>query len=336
MSDHIGALRDAEAPAGSGLSVSDACRKIRQVIEQVETVIVGKSHVVRQTLVGLIAGGHVLLEDIPGVGKTMLARAVAKSLGGTFKRIQFTPDLLPADITGSSVYDQSTREFVFRKGPVFANVVLADEINRATPKSQSSLLEGMEENQVTADGTTYPLEQPFFVIATANPIEFRGTFPLPETQMDRFLLRVAMGYPSHADEVEVLSRQTHEHPIENVRPVVTAAEVQAIRVAARDVHVDEDLKSYMVSLAEATRRDERTLLGASPRGSLGLFKASRALALLSGREFVSPDDIKRVAPAVLCHRVSVEPQFAIQGITPEHVVMDALTSVEVPIRAVAS
>lgn len=270
---------------------------------EVARVILGKPEAVRQVLVGLFAGGHVLIEDIPGVGKTMLARAFANAIRGQFRRIQFTPDLLPADITGTSVYDQRTGEFQFRHGPVFANVVLADEVNRATPKLQSALLECMEERQVTYDGRTYHLPDPFMVIATENPVEFRGTHPLPETQLDRFLLRVEIGYPPHAAEVEMLASQAREHPIEAVTPQASPEEIAEAVRAVREVHVDGTVRDYIVRIAEATRQHPEIVLGASPRGSLALLRAAQANAAVEGREYIIPDDVKLHAPACLLHRM---------------------------------
>lgn len=270
---------------------------------EVSRVILGKPEAVRQVLVGLLGGGHVLIEDIPGVGKTMLARAFAHAIRGQFRRIQFTPDLLPSDITGTSIYDQRTGEFQFRPGPVFANVVLADEVNRATPKLQSALLECMEERQVTADGRTHWLPDPFMVIATENPVEFRGTHPLPETQLDRFLLRVEIGYPTHAAEVEMLDSQAQRHPIESVTPQATPEEVGEAVQAVRTVFVEESVRDYIVRIADATRHHPEVALGASPRGSLALLRASQASAALQGRDYVVPDDVKAHAAACLLHRM---------------------------------
>jgi MoxR-like ATPase len=270
---------------------------------EVSRVILGKPEAVRQVLVGLLGGGHVLIEDIPGVGKTMLARAFAHAIQGQFRRIQFTPDLLPADITGTSIYDQRTGEFQFRPGPVFANVVLADEVNRATPKLQSALLECMEERQVSADGRTHRLPDPFMVIATENPVEFRGTHPLPETQLDRFLLRVEIGYPAHAAEVEMLNSQSRHHPIEDVTPRAAPEEVAEAVRAVREVFVDETVRDYIVRIVEATRQHPEIQLGASPRGSLALLRAAQANAAVAGREFVSPDDVKLHAASCLLHRM---------------------------------
>lgn len=298
---------------------------------EVETVIVGKSHVVRLLVVGLASGGHVLIEDIPGVGKTMLARSIAKAIGGTFKRIQFTPDLLPADVTGSTIYDQRSGQFTFRPGPIFAHIVVADEINRATPKSQSALLECMEEAQVTVDGVTHPLPRPFFVIATENPVEFRGTHPLPETQLDRFLLRIQVGYPSFADEIEIMTRQTLRHPIQEVQPVVTAEQIVEVQQAIRTVYVAESVKEYIVNVVAATRNHPYVALGCSPRGSLALFRSGQAMAALGGRDFVLPEDIKPLAHVVLPHRMIVDPRAAGEGVSSRVVVEEILSSVEVPL-----
>jgi MoxR-like ATPase len=271
--------------------------------DEIERVIIGKTDTIRRVLVGLLAGGHVLIEDIPGVGKTMLARSTAKVIGGVFHRIQFTPDLLPADITGISIYNQRTQEFNFRQGPVFANVLLADEINRATPKLQSALLECMDERQVTVEGVSHQLPDPFLVIATENPIEFRGTHPLPETQLDRFLLRLNVGYPSREAEVEMLGRQRVRHPIESIETITSPEEMVEARQAVRDVHVDPTVQDYVVRIVEATREHPEVVLGASPRGSLAVQHAAQAVAAMDGRDYVVPDDVKDMATACLSHRI---------------------------------
>lgn len=306
-------------------------RLTQRLIENVETVIVGKRDAVELSVAALMSGGHMLIEDIPGVGKTMLARALAGSLGGQFRRIQFTPDLLPADITGVSIYNQDRRAFEFQPGPIFAHVVLADEINRATPKSQSALLEAMEEFQVTADGETRKLPRPFFVIATENPIEYEGTFSLPEAQLDRFMARVSIGYPSHDDEVDVLSRQMRVHPIELIQPVLSPEEVVAMQEAVREIEVDGSLKHYAVRIVGETRTHPDVELGASPRGSIALIRLAQALAAIEGRGYIVPDDVKRVAVPALAHRVVVKPDRRIQGVTSERVVLEILDSVTVPI-----
>ncbi len=313
------------------MSRDDLTSLSARLIASVETVIVGKRDAVGLSVAILLAGGHMLIEDIPGVGKTMLARALAKSVGGSFKRIQFTPDLLPADITGVSIYNQDCREFEFRPGPVFAHVVLADEINRATPKSQAALLEAMEEAQVTVDGETRELPRPFFVIATENPIEYEGTYSLPEAQIDRFMARVSLGYPAHRDEVDVLTRQMIEHPIARVTPVVSPAEVVALQHAVREIHVDEALKDYIVSTAAATRTHPDVELGASPRGSIALVRLAQAVAATDARDYVTPDDIQRVAVPALAHRIVVKPDRRIQGVSAAQVVAEVLDSVPVPL-----
>jgi MoxR-like ATPase len=307
--------------------------KIAALMEEIEKVIVGKRQTVRLTVAGMLCGGHILIEDIPGVGKTMLARALALSLDCTFRRIQFTPDLLPADVLGVSLYNQATGKFEFRPGPVFANVVLADEINRATPKSQAALLEAMEEFQVTADGVTHDLPKPFFVIATENPIEYEGTFSLPEAQLDRFMMRVSLGYPSPADEVDILTRQVKQHPIHRVQPVLSRDEMLGLQEAVRDVHIDDSLKGYAVELVDRSRSHPTVQLGASPRGSLALMRCAQAVAAIAGRHEVIPEDIKGVAHAVLGHRIIVKPEQRIRGTTSEQVVGDILRSVDVPVLA---
>lgn len=302
-----------------------------QLVERIETVIVGKREAVELTVAAFLAGGHLLIEDIPGVGKTMLARSLALAVDLLFKRIQFTPDLLPADITGVSVYNQASGGFEFRPGPLFANIVLADEINRATPKCQAALLEGMEEFQVTADGVTHDLQRPFFVIATENPIEYEGTYSLPEAQLDRFLMRVNLGYPAPHDEVQILERQMVSHPIERVEAALSRTEVLQLQHGVRQIHVDFSLKSYMVELTNATRSHEAVELGASPRGSIALMRCSQAVAALAGRAYVIPDDIKRVAVPALAHRLILKPQRRLQGVTATQVTEQVLNTVAVPV-----
>jgi MoxR-like ATPase len=300
------------------------------IIEQVETVIIGKRRTVELALAALLCNGHVLLEDIPGVGKTTLAKALAAASGCTYKRIQFTPDLLPADVTGTSIFNQKTGDFEFRPGPVFANFVLADEINRASPKTQSSLLECMAEFQVSADGVTRPLPVPFFVIATENPIEYRGVYPLPEAQLDRFLMRLRMGYPTAAQEVAVLERQVREHPIAAVRSVAGCEVIGELQQAVRQVFLEASVKEYMVALATATREHPMVALGASPRGSLGLMRASQALAAMAGREFVIPDDVKAVAEPVLSHRLILRPEARADNVSGAQIIEEILGRVPAP------
>ncbi|HHX44074.1 MAG TPA: MoxR family ATPase [Chloroflexi bacterium] len=283
------------------------------VIDNVERVIVGKRRQIELLLVSLLCEGHVLIEDVPGVGKTMLARALAISLGCSFKRLQCTPDLLPNDVTGVSVYNQRTGEFEFRAGPAFVNILLADEINRATPRTQSALLEAMGEYQVTVDGVTRHLPRPFLVLATQNPIEYEGTFPLPEAQLDRFLLRTQVGYPTQEEEEQILLNLRRVHPIESISQVVDGARVPALQSEVWDVTVDETVRSYIVRLVRATREQFDLSLGASPRGSLGLFKAAQAWAAIHGRDFVLPDDVKLLAPAILGHRLIIKPESALRG-----------------------
>ncbi|MGE5140157.1 MAG: AAA family ATPase [Rudaea sp.] len=305
----------------------------RSVTANVEKVIVGKRHAIELVLVAVLCEGHVLLEDVPGVGKTMLARAVAASLGLTFKRLQCTPDLLPNDITGVSVFNQQTRQFEFRPGPAFVNILLADEINRATPRTQSALLEAMGERQVTADGVTYPLARPFIVLATQNPIEYEGTFPLPEAQVDRFLLRLSLGYPDASEEKSILRRLQREHPIESIGSVANGDDLPGLAREVWEVHVDETVEDYIVRLVQATRDHPDLALGASPRGSLALFKTAQAFAALRGRDYCLPDDVKTMAPLTLTHRLVVKPESALRGQTPAAVLAGILHSVELPLAA---
>jgi MoxR-like ATPase len=300
------------------------------VVDNIEQVISGKQDAIRLALVTMLAEGHLLIEDVPGVGKTSLAKALAASLDGAYHRIQFTPDLLPSDVTGVTVYNRNTGAFEFRHGGIFANIVLGDEINRASPKTQSALLEAMEERQVTVDTTTYHLDAPFMVIATQNPIEHEGTYPLPESQLDRFLMRIEMGYPEKAAEIEILDTHGASSPVDTVMPVATAADIQTMVRIAHSVHVAPALKGYLVDLADATRRHPRLTLGVSPRGTLALMRASRSLAASVGREFVLPDDIKALAAPVLEHRLMLTPEAQMGGVSQGDVLDEILASVPVP------
>jgi MoxR-like ATPase len=301
-----------------------------RVIQNVERVIVGKRSTVELAVVGLLSQGHLLIEDVPGVGKTMLARSLARSLGCAFGRIQFTPDMLPSDITGVSIFNQATREFEFRPGPVMSQILLTDEINRATPKTQAALLEVMEERQVTVDGVTHILPQPFMVLATQNPIEYEGTFPLPEAQLDRFLLRIRLGYPDLESEITVLERQQFRHPVEDLQMVATVEEVQQTQEAVKSIYVSKAVKQYVVELVAQTRRHADVYLGASPRGSLTLYRTGQALAAIRGREFVLPDDIKGLALSALAHRVIVSPRARLRDLTAENIVQEVLEELPVP------
>ncbi len=301
-----------------------------RVADNVERVIVGKRREVEITIIALLCEGHLLIEDVPGVGKTMLARSIAKSIGCSFRRIQFTPDMLPSDVTGVSVFNQKTREFEFRPGPIMAQIVLADEINRATPKTQAALLEAMEEQQVTVDGVTYAMDRPFLVLATQNPIEYEGTFPLPEAQIDRFMMRLSLGYPSAADEMSILESQREHHPVMDISQVVTAEELVAAQAATRQIYVDDLVKEYIVELATATRNHPDVYLGVSPRGSLALFKTSRAYAALQGRNYVIPDDVKALLEATFAHRLIISPSARIKNVEARSVVRQIASSVPVP------
>ncbi|MBN2548590.1 MAG: MoxR family ATPase [Anaerolineales bacterium] len=301
-----------------------------KVITNIEKVIVGKRPTVELAVMGLLCQGHLLIEDVPGVGKTMLARSLAKSLGCSFSRIQFTPDMLPSDVTGVSIYNQVSREFEFRPGPVMAQVVLADEINRATPKTQAALLEAMEERQITVDGVTRPLPRPFLVLATQNPIEYEGTFPLPEAQVDRFLLRLRLGYPSLEDEISVMERQQFRHPFEDLEQAVTAEELQQAQEEVKEIYVSSQLKRYIVELVEQTRKHGEVYLGASPRGSLALHRTAQARAALEGRDYVLPDDIKYLSVPTLAHRVILGPGARLRDLSAQQVVEEILHSVPVP------
>jgi MoxR-like ATPase len=300
-----------------------------KVVANVERVIVGKHEEVRLALVALLCRGHLLIEDVPGTGKTVLAKAIAKSLGCSFRRIQFTPDLLPSDVTGLSIYNQKTQEFEFRPGPIMAQVVLADEINRATPKTQSALLECMEERQATIDGTTYPMPNPFLVIATQNPIEYEGTFALPEAQLDRFMLRIRLGYPDPIDEIVILDEQKRAHPLDDIAEVCDVNEMRELQTEVREVYVDSSVSDYIVRLVNATRNHPDVYLGASPRGSLALYRAGQALAGLLGRDYVIPDDVKALAEPALAHRLIIKTSSSIHDVQPANVVRELLSTVPV-------
>lgn len=300
---------------------------VGRVADNVETVILGKRRAIEYILVAILCRGHVLIEDVPGTGKTMLARAVAASLGLSFKRVQCTPDLLPNDLTGLSIYNQQTNAFEFRPGPVFAQVLLADEINRATPRTQSALLEAMQERQVTTDGMTRSLPDPFLVLATENPIEFEGTFPLPEAQIDRFLLRLPIGYPSAADEGRMVRAQRGAHPIDQIRGVAQFDELRALWQTVAAVHVDETVEAYIIAIVHASRVHPDVAIGVSPRGSLALYQASQALAALRGRDYVLPDDVKEMAPLTLTHRLAIRPESELRGRDAQDVLADLLAQV---------
>jgi MoxR-like ATPase len=316
--------------------MADPHHTARQIISQVERVIVGKRPQLVLALAAWLSEGHILLEDVPGVAKTMLARALARSVGCSFKRIQCTPDLLPTDVTGASIFNQKTTEFEFRRGPIFAQVVLADEINRATPRTQSALLEAMAERRVTVDGQTYDLSPPFLVIATQNPIDHEGTFPLPEAQLDRFLVRFRLGYPTLDEELQLLDRLQHAHPIDTVQTVVSAEELLACQQAVRSIHVDDKVRRYIAHIVHATRDHEDVALGGSPRATLALFRTAQALAALRGRNYVQPDDVKRMAAAVLGHRLILKPESRLRKVTADVVIDEILATVPVPVLAPGS
>ncbi len=301
-----------------------------RVTNNIEKVIVGKHSTVELAVISLLCQGHLLIEDVPGVGKTMLARSLARSLGCTFSRIQFTPDMLPSDVTGVSIFNQVTREFEFRNGPIMAQIVLADEINRATPKTQAALLEAMEEHQVTVDGVTHYLPQPFMVLATQNPIEYEGTFPLPEAQVDRFLMRIRLGYPARDQEIDVLERQQFRHPFNDLQQIVTAEELSEMQEAVKSVYVSPAVKRYIVDLTNQTREHPEVYLGASPRGSLALYRTGQARAAIKGRDYVLPDDIKALAVPTLAHRVILGPGARLRDLSPQQVVEEITGTVAVP------
>jgi MoxR-like ATPase len=311
-------------------SIQDLASAVQRVVGNVEKVIVGKGEVVSFSLIAVICHGHVLIEDVPGVGKTVLTKAIARSIGCTFKRIQFTPDLLPSDVTGTSIYNQKSGNFEFRPGPIMAQIVLADEINRATPKTQSALLEAMEETQITVDGVSYRLAEPFMVMATQNPIEYEGTFPLPEAQLDRFMMNISIGYPKATDEMNILDSHQHHHPLDDLAQIITAEELVRIQQQVRNVHVDPSIREYIVAIANATRSHPNVYLGASPRGSLALFRASQALSAMRRRGYVIPDDVKLLAKPTLAHRIIVTPAARVRSITSTAILDEILQNIPVP------
>jgi MoxR-like ATPase len=312
------------------MPIKDIAKKLR---DNIQKVIVGKDDVIDLTLAAVLCEGHVLLEDVPGIGKTTLARALAASLGCTFRRLQFTPDLLPSDVTGLSWFNQKTQEFEFRPGPVMSQVLLADEINRATPRTQSALLEAMQERQITVDGVTRPLPRPFLVLATENPVELEGTFPLPEAQLDRFLLRIVIGYPNQAEENAILERFKQDDPLSGLKAVTTPRELLAAQTERRKVRVEESLREYIVRIARATRETGELELGASPRATMALYQACQAWAGIQGRDYILPDDIKHLALPVLCHRMIVSPQAQLHGRSAEEMIRDIIAAVPVPVES---
>jgi MoxR-like ATPase len=312
------------------LTIADLQPFSERIINNLEKVIIGKRPTLELTVIGLLCQGHLLIEDVPGVGKTILARSLARSLGCSFKRIQFTPDMLPSDVTGVSIFNQVTHEFEFRAGPVMAQIVLADEINRATPKTQSSLLEAMEERQITVDGITHTLPRPFMVLGTQNPIEYEGTFPLPEAQLDRFLLRIRLGYPALSDEIRILDVQQLRHPIEDLGSVATQEEIAEVQQVVRTVFVAPPVKRYIVELIRQTRGHADVYLGSSPRGSLGLYRVGQARASMQGRDYVLPDDVKYLAPFVLSHRVVVNPAARLRNLSAEKIIQEILNNLPIP------
>lgn len=307
-------------------------KKIDKVLDNINKVMIGKTDIALLSITALLAKGHVLLEDVPGMGKTMLVRTLAKSFNCHFKRIQFTPDLLPSDVTGVSIYNPKSMEFEFRKGPIFGNIVLADEINRTSPKTQSALLESMEEGNITADGITLPLEQPFFVMATQNPIEYEGTYPLPEAQLDRFLLKLNMGYPSMAEELEILERTSNQHPIESLEAVMSREELMELQKSAEDTYMDASVSQYIIHLVRSTREHPAIFLGVSPRGAIALMKAAKAHAFIYGRDYVLPDDVKYLAPYVLSHRIILQAEAKYDGQTSQQIISDIVQQAYIPTR----
>lgn len=305
------------------------------ILQNIEKVMIGKREVAELSVVALLAGGHVLLEDVPGVGKTMMVRALAKSVGADFKRIQFTPDLLPSDVVGVSIYNPKTLQFEFRQGPIVSHIVLADEINRTSPKTQSALLEAMEEGSVTVDGETIVIPKPFFVMATQNPIEYEGTYPLPEAQLDRFLLKISMGYPTFDEEIEILRRAEHASPIDILQPVITVAQLYELQRAVKAVHIEENVKTYIVELARQTRQDQYVYLGVSPRASIALMRAAQAYAFMKGRSYVIPDDVQYLMPSVFSHRIILKPEARYEQIEQQEVVRRVLARVAVPTQKAA-